>query len=216
MDITKRPGGSGRRCSVLLLGGTLSLAMFLATGCAGDRSDGQVAAGEVASTTRTEATGQPGATTGTTKKATSRTTTDTGSASTSGSVGGVTATTRRRPTASTRPGSGTTASRPTTKPTSTTKPAVAKVKLTLTIVNNGNVNGAVVVTPGGTCRSTCTFTFAKGASVALAATTETIEDHKGWTMNGRTICGQGSCDIDRLDGNAAMQAIFAIESEGGG
>jgi hypothetical protein len=192
--------------------------MFFAAGCAGNRSGGQVAAGDVVSTTiitTTETTGQPGTTTQTTKKATSRTT-EIGSASTSPSIGGTTPTTRRRPTTSTRPGSGTTASRPTTKPTSPTKPAVSKVKLTLTIENTGNVEGAVAVSPGGTCRSTCTFTFTKGASVELEATAETIEAHERWTSEGRTICGQGRCFLEAVNVDTAMQAIFGSKTEGDG
>jgi hypothetical protein len=208
MDTTRPARGSGRRSTVVLLAGILSFAVFLTAGCAGNRSGGQVAAGGVASTT-TETTGQPGTTTATTKKATSRTTADTGSVSTSRSISGVTPTTRRRPTA-------TTASRPTTKPTTTSKPTVTKVKLTLAIVNTGNVDGAVVVSPGGTCGSTCTFTFTKGTSVALSATDDTIEAHLEWKISGgSTTCGQGSCDLGELNVDTTVQAIFGSK-EGGG
>ena len=218
MDTTQPVSGSGRR-RVAVLAGMLVLAMVAGAGCAGDGSDGQVATGGVAGTTTTaatETTGQEGSTTATTKKATSRTTTESGSSTSSDSGGGVTRSTGRR-TGTTRPGSGTSASRPSTKTTKSTKPPVTKVRLTLTIDNTGNVDGAVVVSPGGTCSSTCTFTYTKGTSVSLAATDSTIEAHLSWTISGgSTTCGQGSCELGALNRDTAVTATFGSKAEGDG
>lgn len=211
---TIRPG---RRRTAAWLAGVVSLAMLLAAGCGGDRPDGQIVAGGVASTTSTETTTPLDGTTATSKKATSRTTTESGSASTGstgGSVAGGSASTRR-PTAPTRPRPGSTAGKPgTTKPTAPSKPPPAKVKLTLTIKNNGNVTGEVTVSPGGTCSSTCTFNLPKGESVALKPTP--IEDHVQWAIGGaQTTCAPAStCELKELNADTSVQAIFT--KQGGG
>jgi hypothetical protein len=206
-----------RRSTVVLLGGILSFGVVLAGGCAGDRGGGQVATGDLASTTTIAGTtGQQGTTTAATSKGSAGTTAAGRAAGTSSATGGTTASTRRRSTATTKRSATSSSRRPvTTKPTATTKPAV-KLKLTLQIVNDGNVAGVVAVTPGGTCRSVCTFTYSKATTIELAAIDGTIEEHQSWsTSGGQTTCDgqQGSCAFE-LTETTTVKAFFKEQQEG--
>ena len=143
-------------------------------------------------------------------------------ASRAASTAGGTSPTTRAGAATTRSGGGTIPS-PTTRrksstttrrTTTTTKPQV-KPKLTVSIAETGNADGRVQVNGGSTCASSCTFSFAKGASITLDPIP--IEAHTDWqSSSGQVACNAGNPCSFTIDGDLSVTAVFGDNPAEGG
>jgi hypothetical protein len=163
---------------------TVLFAMLLVAGCAGDRTDGQVAV-DAATSIAANPTNQSDTTTATRKVP--QATAGAGSSTSNPSVKGAPPTTKRQRSSASTTGPHTTKPKPPTKP-STSQP-VEKPKLTVIIDDNVNAGGAVQVDPGGNCTSSCSYTFPKGTSITLKVT-KGLEVLTDWEVSG----GQSTCD----------------------
>jgi len=204
-------GGRGSWPSVAVFAGFVSLILLLAAGCAGDGGSQRTAS--VDTSASTDASGA-GISVTTAPTSTPASTQASGAAST---VGGSSPTTRAG-VATSRSGGGTTRSQttrktsPTTRRTTpTTKPQV-KPKLTVSVVETGNADGRVQVNGGSTCASTCTFSFAKGASITLDPIP--IEAHTDWqSSSGQVACDAGNPCTFTIDGDLSITAVFGDQPE---
>jgi outer membrane murein-binding lipoprotein Lpp len=183
MRIARPEGGSGSKQFGIVASfiGAVVIGTLLVAGCAGNRTGGEAGADAAVTSITTDATNQLNEETTTRAP---QTTVDTGSTH-------VPSTTGPRRSSTTKAVSPTSkkSTSSSTKPTTTSKPA-EKPKLTVSIDDRVNAEGAVQVDPGGTiCRSTCTYSYSKGTSISLKVT-HGLEVLTDWEVSG----GQSTCD----------------------
>lgn len=189
----------------------MALATLLAAGCANGRAAGQAGADTSTSTVdpgvgaSSTATTKQDSQASTTKGATGASPSTTGPRSATFGSGRAapSSTTRRRNTTTTR------------RTTPTTKPPV-KPRLTISIVENGNANGSAQVSPGGgTCSSSCSYSFSKGTTITLDP--DPIEAQTDWVFGGpgggQTSCDAGNPCSFTLDLDTTVQVVFGDTPE---